>query len=147
MYRICPPLWSSGQHSWLQIRSSGFDSPELPDFRRSSGSGTGSTQPRGYTRGVNGVIYVATHFVDIYHRVRLEKCGNYSLKFVFKNTHTHIQHLSTTKPNLLMGFMEAVTVHCENHTEHTNTLVSCALQTKFLYSFKRKFRAHSALPT
>jgi hypothetical protein len=29
-----PPLWSSGQTSWL-----------LPDFLSSSGSGTGSTQP------------------------------------------------------------------------------------------------------
>jgi hypothetical protein len=28
----------------------------LPDFLRSSGSGTGSTQPREYARGVNGVM-------------------------------------------------------------------------------------------
>jgi hypothetical protein len=34
-----PPLWSSGQSSWLQIQRLGFD------FLRSSGSGTGSTQP------------------------------------------------------------------------------------------------------
>jgi hypothetical protein len=33
---IIPPLWSSGQF------------PALPDFLRSSGSGTGSTQPREY---------------------------------------------------------------------------------------------------
>jgi hypothetical protein len=33
-------LWSNGQSSWLQIRI-----PALPDFLRSSGSGTGSTQP------------------------------------------------------------------------------------------------------
>jgi hypothetical protein len=42
-----PPLWSRGQSSWLQIEESGFDS-RLPDFLRSSGSGTGSTQPREY---------------------------------------------------------------------------------------------------
>jgi hypothetical protein len=30
----------------------------IPDFRRSSGSGTGSTQPREYNWGVNGVICV-----------------------------------------------------------------------------------------
>jgi hypothetical protein len=33
--------------------------PALPDFLGSSESGTGSTKPREYTRGVNGVIYVA----------------------------------------------------------------------------------------
>jgi hypothetical protein len=33
----------------MQIQRSGFD------FLRSSGSGTGSTQPREYIRGVNGV--------------------------------------------------------------------------------------------
>jgi hypothetical protein len=32
---------------------------ELPDFLRSSASGTGSTQPREYSRGVNGLICVA----------------------------------------------------------------------------------------
>jgi hypothetical protein len=35
-----PPLWSSGQSSWLQIR-------RLPE-KKSNGSGTGSTQPREY---------------------------------------------------------------------------------------------------
>jgi hypothetical protein len=37
-----PPLWCSGQSSWLQIQRA------LPDFLRSSRSGTGSTQPREY---------------------------------------------------------------------------------------------------
>jgi hypothetical protein len=46
-----PPLWSSGQSSWLQTQRSGFDSRALPDFLRSSGSGTGSTQPREYNWG------------------------------------------------------------------------------------------------
>jgi hypothetical protein len=43
-----PPLWSSGQSSWLQIQRSRVLFPALPDFLRSSGSGTGSTQPRQY---------------------------------------------------------------------------------------------------
>ena len=41
-----PPLWSSGQSFWLQIQRSRVRSPALPDFLSSSGSGTGSTQPR-----------------------------------------------------------------------------------------------------
>jgi hypothetical protein len=41
-----PPLWSSGQSFWLQIQGSRARFPALPDFLRSSGSGTGSTQPR-----------------------------------------------------------------------------------------------------
>ena len=41
-----PPLWSSGQSFWLQIRRSRVRFPALPDFLSSSGSGTGSTQPR-----------------------------------------------------------------------------------------------------
>jgi hypothetical protein len=48
-----PPLWSSGQSSWLQIRKPGFDSQHYQSFWgggkvNSSGSGTGSTQPREY---------------------------------------------------------------------------------------------------
>jgi hypothetical protein len=42
-----PPLWSSGQSSWVQIEV-WVRFPTLPDFLRSSGSGTGSTQPREY---------------------------------------------------------------------------------------------------
>jgi hypothetical protein len=41
-----PPLWSSGQSFWLQIQRSRVRFPTLPDFLRSSGSGTGYTQPR-----------------------------------------------------------------------------------------------------
>ena len=41
-----PPLWSSGQGFWLQIQRSRVRFPALPDFLSSSGSGTGSTQPR-----------------------------------------------------------------------------------------------------
>ena len=41
-----PPLWSSGQSFWLQIQRSRVRSPSLPHFLSSSGSGTGSTQPR-----------------------------------------------------------------------------------------------------
>jgi hypothetical protein len=42
------PLCSSGQSSWLQIQRPRVRFPGLPDFLRSSGSGTGSTQPREY---------------------------------------------------------------------------------------------------
>jgi hypothetical protein len=42
-----PPLWSSGQSSCLQIQRSQVRFPALPGFLRSSGSGTGSTEPRG----------------------------------------------------------------------------------------------------
>ena len=41
-----PPLRSSGQSFWLQIKRSRVRSPALPDFLSSIGSGTGSTQPR-----------------------------------------------------------------------------------------------------
>jgi hypothetical protein len=41
-------LWSSDQSSWLQIQRSRVRFPALPDFLRSSGSGTGSIQPREY---------------------------------------------------------------------------------------------------
>jgi hypothetical protein len=43
---VRPPLWSSGQSSWLQIRRPGFDS--WPYQKKNSGSGTGSTQSREY---------------------------------------------------------------------------------------------------
>ena len=46
LIRIRPPLWSSGQSFWLQIQRSRVRSPALPNFLSSSGSGTGSTQPR-----------------------------------------------------------------------------------------------------
>jgi hypothetical protein len=41
-----PPLWSSGQSFWLQIQRSRVLFLALPDFLTSSGSGTGSAQPR-----------------------------------------------------------------------------------------------------
>ena len=43
---VGPPLWSSGQSFWLQIQRFRVRFPALPDFLSSSGSGTGSTQPR-----------------------------------------------------------------------------------------------------
>jgi hypothetical protein len=45
IYDIWPPLWSSGQSSWLQILRSRV---RFPGTKKSSGSGTGSTQPREY---------------------------------------------------------------------------------------------------
>jgi hypothetical protein len=44
--RCWPPLWSSGQSSWLQIQRFRVRVLALHDFLRSSGSVTGSTQPR-----------------------------------------------------------------------------------------------------
>jgi hypothetical protein len=41
-----PPLWSSGQSSRLQIQRYRVRFPALPDFLKSCGYGTGSTQPR-----------------------------------------------------------------------------------------------------
>jgi hypothetical protein len=40
------PLESSGHSSWVQVQRSRVRFPALPDFVSSSGSGTGSTQPR-----------------------------------------------------------------------------------------------------
>jgi hypothetical protein len=42
---------STGQSSWLQIQRSRVRFPEIPDFLRSSGFGTGSTQLREDSRG------------------------------------------------------------------------------------------------
>ena len=50
-----PPLWSSGQSFWLQIQRSRVRFPALPDFLSSSGSGTGSTQPREVNRGATWI--------------------------------------------------------------------------------------------
>ena len=46
LQEVRPPLWSSGQSFWLQIQRSRVRFAALPDFLGSSGSGTGSTQPR-----------------------------------------------------------------------------------------------------
>jgi hypothetical protein len=48
LFKSRPPLWSSCQSSWMQIQRSLVRFPALPDFLRSSWSGTGSTQPREY---------------------------------------------------------------------------------------------------
>jgi hypothetical protein len=37
-------------------------------------------------------------------------------------TSQETHYVSATKPNVLILFRETVTVYCENHTEHTNTL-------------------------
>jgi hypothetical protein len=46
MVGIWPALWYSGQSSWLQTQRSRLRFPALPDFLRSSGSETGTIQPR-----------------------------------------------------------------------------------------------------
>jgi hypothetical protein len=43
------PLWASGQSSWLQMQGSRV---RFPGTKKSSGSGTGCTQPREYNWGV-----------------------------------------------------------------------------------------------
>jgi hypothetical protein len=43
-----PPLWSSGQEFLATDPEARVRFPALPDFLRSSESGTGSTQPREY---------------------------------------------------------------------------------------------------
>jgi hypothetical protein len=43
---LCPPLWSGGQSSWPITQSSWVRFPALPNDLHSSGSVTGSTQPR-----------------------------------------------------------------------------------------------------
>jgi hypothetical protein len=45
--RMYSDIFMRGQISWLQTQRSLVRFPVLPDFLRSSGSGTGSTQPRG----------------------------------------------------------------------------------------------------
>jgi hypothetical protein len=45
--RSRPPLWSSGPSFWID-QAVWVRLPALPGFLRSSGSGTGSTQPREY---------------------------------------------------------------------------------------------------
>jgi hypothetical protein len=45
------PLWSSAQSSWLQTQRSWVRFPTLPNFLRSNGSGTGSTQPHEHKWG------------------------------------------------------------------------------------------------
>jgi hypothetical protein len=50
-----PPLWSSGQSSWLQTLRSRIRFPALRDFLSSTESGTGSTQPREHKWGATWI--------------------------------------------------------------------------------------------
>jgi O-antigen ligase len=45
-FYFCPYIFISASGVWLQIQRSRIRFPALPNFLRSSGSGTGSTQPR-----------------------------------------------------------------------------------------------------
>jgi hypothetical protein len=49
LINIRPPLWSSGQSSWLQIQRPRFNSWHYQ--KKNSGYATGSTQPREYNWG------------------------------------------------------------------------------------------------
>jgi hypothetical protein len=49
-----------------------------------------------------------------------------SMKSILRNivrTSQEAHHISATTPNQLMLFGETVAVYCENHTEHTDTLL------------------------
>jgi hypothetical protein len=48
--RSGPPLWSSGQSSWLQTQRSRVRFLLIPDIQSSSECGTGFSQPRGDKR-------------------------------------------------------------------------------------------------
>jgi hypothetical protein len=63
-------LWSEFLVTDLEVR---VRFPALPDFQRSSGSETGSTQPREYSRRVNGVICVAE-----------KQCFQWGTNWIFK---------------------------------------------------------------
>jgi hypothetical protein len=49
-------------------------------------------------------------------QVHLRSCENSVL------TSQETRHISARKPNRLMLFKEKVSVYCENHTEHTDTV-------------------------
>jgi hypothetical protein len=50
------------------------------------------------------------------------------------HTSQETHYVTATKPNQLMVFRETVTVYCENHTEHTNSL--CGLNAQFCNIYK-----------
>jgi hypothetical protein len=54
-YMVRYMWWSTGQSFWLQIQRSRVRFPALPDFLSSSGSGTGSTQPREVSWGATSI--------------------------------------------------------------------------------------------
>jgi translation initiation factor IF-1 len=59
-------------------------------------------------------------------------CGH-NAEFWYVNpfhTSQETHYVSTTEPNRLMLFGETVTVYCENHTEHTDTL--CGQNVEFV---------------
>jgi hypothetical protein len=50
------------------------------------------------------------------------------------------RHVSATKLNRLMLFGEIITVYCENHTEHTNTL--CGQNAEYINSVRTSQETH-----
>ena len=91
-YLARPPLWSSGQSFWLQIQRSRVRSAALPDFLSSSGSGTGSTQPR----EVNwGATWMKKSSGSRYRKQRLTAVGTRCADHV---TPLYPQKLALTSP-------------------------------------------------
>ena len=92
-YQQCwPPLWSSGQSFWLQIQRSRVRFPALPDFLSSSGSGTGSTQPREINWGATWIKKVAAPGLE---KQRLTAVGTRCADHV---TPLYPQKLALTSP-------------------------------------------------
>jgi hypothetical protein len=81
---------------------------------------------------VLGSLLVASYDTQGYGggiRTRLHTGSSRSMNFlqIFNNSDRASQethYVSATKPNRLMLFWETVAVYCENHTEHTNTLLN-----------------------
>jgi hypothetical protein len=63
MLGLTSPLLSSGQSSWLQIRRPGFNSQHYQ--KKSSGSGTGPTQPQPDKSARNDSSFSQMYFVGL----------------------------------------------------------------------------------
>jgi hypothetical protein len=103
------PLWSSGQSSWLQIQRSRVRFPALPDFLRSSGSGTGSTQPRNAKLGAFSNWRVANLFVA---RISLNKIwvshsGDYEEFYLLRYDALSIESHPTFRRNMSPPYLES----------------------------------------
>jgi predicted Zn-dependent protease with MMP-like domain len=64
-------------------------------------------------------------FIEVGPQIKL-----YGLYENSVRTSQETHYVSATKPNRLMLFREMISVYCENHTEHINTL--CGQNVEFL---------------